>query len=100
MLNKLPQGVGELGLFAGDANGVEYRRYQDSRNKRKDFKRGMDKGMSHICLEGQLEKEEEMQEEYLKNKQKTKDNREERKTQSDLDTIAKNIARDKKKKER
>ena len=37
LLNKLSQGVRELGLFAGAADGVETRRYQDSRKKRKDF---------------------------------------------------------------
>ena len=47
LLNKLPQGVGELGLFSGAADGVEARRYRDSRNKRKEFKRGMGGGMSH-----------------------------------------------------
>ena len=60
LLNKLPRGVGELGLFAGAADGVETRRYQDSRNKCKYFKRGIVGGMSHIGLEGHLEKEEEM----------------------------------------
>ena len=53
--------------------------------------------MSHIGLEEFLEEEEEMREEGLKEKQKTTDNREARKTKSGLDTIAKNIAREKKK---
>ena len=75
MLNKLPQGVGELGFFVGADDGVDARRYQDSRNKRKDFKRGMCGGMSQIGLEGHLEKKEEMREEGLKNKQKTEYNR-------------------------
>ena len=48
-------------------------------------------------MQGHLEKEEEMREEGLKKKQKTKDNREARNTQSGFDTIAKNIAREKKK---
>ena len=45
LLNKLPQGVGELGLFSGAADGVDSRRHRDSRKKRKDFKRGMGGGM-------------------------------------------------------
>ena len=53
--------------------------------------------MSHIGLEGHLEKEEKMREEGLKKKQKTKDNREARKTQSGLNTISNNIVREKKK---
>ena len=60
LLNKLPQGVGELGLFAGADDGVEARRYRDSRIRRKEFKRGMGGGMSHIGTEGHLDKEEEM----------------------------------------
>ena len=56
LLNKLPQGVGELGLFAGVNDGVDARRYQYSRNKHKEFKIGMGGGMSHIGLEGHLEK--------------------------------------------
>ena len=55
--------------------------------------------MSHIGLEGHLEKEEKMREEGLKKKQKTKDNREARKTQSGLNTISNNIVREKKKEE-
>ena len=94
-LNKLPQGVRELGYFVGTADEVEARRYRDSRNKRKDFKRGIGVGMSHIRLEGRLEKEEEIREERIKKKQKNKDNREARKTQEGLDIIAKNIAREK-----
>ena len=35
LLNKLPQGVRELGLFAGAVDGLEARRYRGSRNKRK-----------------------------------------------------------------
>ena len=54
---------------------MDARRYQDSRNKRKDFKRGMCGGMSQIGLEGHLEKKEEMREEGLNNKQKTEYNR-------------------------
>ena len=49
-LNKLPQGVGELGLFAGSADGVEARRYRYLRNKCKDFNIWMGGGMSHIGL--------------------------------------------------
>ena len=45
-----------MGLFAGDADGVEARRYQDPRNKRKDFKRKMGRGISYIGMEGHLEK--------------------------------------------
>ena len=56
--------------------------------------------MSHIGLEGHLEKEEEIREEGLKKKQNTKDNREARKTQSCLEAIAKNIVREKKKEEK
>ena len=99
-LNKLPQGVRELGYFVGTADEVEARRYRDSRNKRKDFKRGVGVGMSHIRLEGRLEKEEEIREEVLKKKQKTKDNRKAIKTQSGLDTTAKNISGEKKKEEK
>ena len=99
-LNKLPQGVRELGYFVGTADEVEARRYRDSRNKRKDFKRGIGVGMSHIRLEGRLEKEEEIREEVLKKKQKTKDNRKAIKTQSGLDTTAKNISGEKKKEEK
>ena len=87
--------LNKLGLFAGATDGVEARRYRDSRNKRKDFKRGIGVGMSHIRLEGRLEKEEEIREERIKKKQKNKDNREARKTQEGLDIIAKNIAREK-----
>ena len=56
--------------------------------------------MLHIGLEGNLEKEEEMWEECIKKKQKTKDNREARKTQYGLDTTVMNIARDKKEEEK
>ena len=84
-------------MFAGAADGVEARRYRDSRNKCKYFKRGMGGGMSHIRLEGHLEKEEGMQKEVFMRKQKTKYNKEERNAQSGLDTIAKNIARENKK---
>ena len=97
LLNKLPRGVVELGFFTGAADGMEARRYRDSRKKHKEFKIGIGGGMSHIGMEGHFDKEEDMWEEDLKKKQKTKDNREVRKTQSGLDTIAKNIAREKKK---
>ena len=56
--------------------------------------------MSHIGLEGHLEKEDEMWKEGQKKKHKTKNNREARKTQSGLEGIAKNIAREKKKEEK
>ena len=52
---------------------MEVRRYRYSRNKRKEFKRGMGGGMSHIGLVGHLEKEDEMREEGPKKKQKTKE---------------------------
>ena len=86
-------------FFAGSADGVEARSYRDTRNNRKDFKRVIDGGISHISLEGHLEEEEEMREEGFMKKQKTKENKEARNTQSVLYTIAKNIARENRKEE-